>query len=521
MMEPFDVLIVDEASKTTFTEFLVPAVYARRWVVVGDRRQLSPYVEEQDLAENLRPLLSPELSRATVHTFLASSAVPRGRRVRSLIAIRSVDEANLLADEADAREVEALDLDAVDPDDEELYGIGGACGDLLCADVVFGSPETIARWEHRLPGDLHALAGDLPDLPDWEAHRRALDTRPPDETPTWADEVAWRQVRAYELRNNPAEQGRLLDELRELRPKMLGETYFERRRPRQLRDGRTQTPGEALDEDLENMRRVSMPSILEILQVGAGSLGWAQPTALTDGLPQPALGERMVSLSFQHRMHPDISAFPRAQFYAEAGLLKDAAGMRDARAWSYPRYARRAGWIDIAPRHKGRGRGSSGNKNLAEVEVVMTELNEFVTWAATAPHPGKDEEAPWEVAVLSFYRGQEAELRLRLQALSGQHGNSRNFQLPKGAGRVHVTLCTVDRFQGHEADVVFLSFVKSGSIGFLNSPNRLNVALTRARYQLVLIGHRSWMASPGCHSVLLSALGASPHYARDIAWEES
>jgi len=68
--------------------------------------------------------------------------------------------------------------------------------------------------------------------------------------------------------------GEHADELRELRPKTLGDWFFRKRRPRTLRDGRVQTPDEALDEDLANMRRVSMPSILEILQVGAGSLGW-------------------------------------------------------------------------------------------------------------------------------------------------------------------------------------------------------------------------------------------------------
>jgi superfamily I DNA and/or RNA helicase len=269
------------------------------------------------------------------------------------------------------------------------------------------------------------------------------------------------------------------------------------------------------------MRRVSMPSILEILQIGAGSLGWEHKTALTDGLPETALAERMVSLSFQHRMHPDISAFPRRQFY-EDRLLRDASRMGEDRAWSYRRYARRAAWIDIAPPKKGRGRGAQGNRNLAEVEAVMTELTEFVKWAAAAPHPRsrKGPQAPWEVAVLTFYRSQEKELRYRLQDMSGQHGHTRNFRLPDANGRVHITLCTVDRFQGHEADLVLLSFVKSGSAGFLNSPNRLNVALTRARYQVALIGHRSWMASIDCRSELLRELGASPLYARDIGWED-
>jgi len=515
-IEPFDVLILDEASKTTFTEFLVPAAYAKRWVVVGDRRQLSPYVEEEDLAENLRGLLRPEVAQAVVHSFLASDAVPPGMRRRSLVAAASDEDARFLGDEATARGVVALDLD--DAGTMEFRGIRDVCMGLLCADIVFGKPETIAEWEHRLPGDLHEIVGQTPDLPDFQAHRSALGTRSSEDPVSWADEVAWRQVRAYELRYNPKEEEGLLRALGELSPKAEGKWFFEERRPRKTRDGHEQTPKDMLEEDLTNMRRVSMPSILEILQRGAGSLGWDQATALTHGLPADALAERMVSLSFQHRMHPDISAFPREQFY-EGRLLRDAAGMREARQWGYSRYAQRATWIDIPPRSQGRRGPSQGNRNDAEVEAVMAELGELVKWAATAPHPRRGPSAPWEVAVLTFYRGQEKALRARLQEMSGQQGNTRNFQLPGGSGRVHVTLCTVDRFQGHEADVVLLSFVKSGTAGFLNSPNRLNVALTRARYQLVLVGHRAWMGSKECRSELLRSLAGSPLYAHSIGWE--
>ncbi|MHA2028678.1 MAG: AAA domain-containing protein [Candidatus Kariarchaeaceae archaeon] len=45
----FDVMIIDEASKTTVMEFLVPAVRAKKWVLVGDHRQLPPYVNEQEI----------------------------------------------------------------------------------------------------------------------------------------------------------------------------------------------------------------------------------------------------------------------------------------------------------------------------------------------------------------------------------------------------------------------------------------------------------------------------------------
>ncbi|MOA29029.1 hypothetical protein D3C78_1500160 [compost metagenome] len=51
----------------------------------------------------------------------------------------------------------------------------------------------------------------------------------------------------------------------------------------------------------------------------------------------------------------------------------------------------------------------------------------------------------------------------------------------------------MDRFQGHEADLVILSIASRHATSFLESPNRLNVALTRARYQRIIIGDRHAM----------------------------
>ena len=64
---------------------------------------------------------------------------------------------------------------------------------------------------------------------------------------------------------------------------------------------------------------------------------------------------------------------------------------------------------------------------------------------------------------------------------------------------------TVDKFQGKEADLVFLSMIKSGQVGlgFMDSPNRLNVALTRAKYQIVLVGDKEYFKSNKCKSELL------------------
>jgi DNA polymerase III delta prime subunit len=58
----FDVMILDEASKATITDFLVPAARARKWILVGDHRQLAPYV---DLGE-LEAVVSERVKRAGV-----------------------------------------------------------------------------------------------------------------------------------------------------------------------------------------------------------------------------------------------------------------------------------------------------------------------------------------------------------------------------------------------------------------------------------------------------------------------
>ncbi|CAG9261398.1 Superfamily I DNA and RNA helicases and helicase subunits-like protein [Paraburkholderia unamae] len=58
----FDVMILDEASKATLTDFLVPAARARRWILVGDHRQLPPYVDNGEL----EAVISERMKRAEV-----------------------------------------------------------------------------------------------------------------------------------------------------------------------------------------------------------------------------------------------------------------------------------------------------------------------------------------------------------------------------------------------------------------------------------------------------------------------
>jgi superfamily I DNA and/or RNA helicase len=179
-------------------------------------------------------------------------------------------------------------------------------------------------------------------------------------------------------------------------------------------------------------------------------------------------------------MHPELSRFPREHIYDDGALL-DPPDMASRRAWPDPLWPARALWIEVHGR-------ADGTRNDREASAILRQLGRFRSWART--HQRADGR-PWEIAMLTFYRAQEKLLRHALRDSLKQPGAFDRFTLGTGdAPQALIDLCTVDRFQGHEADLVMLSFARTHGVGFLDSPNRLNVALTRARYQLLLVGRR-------------------------------
>jgi predicted DNA helicase len=75
---------------------------------------------------------------------------------------------------------------------------------------------------------------------------------------------------------------------------------------------------------------------------------------------------------------------------------------------------------------------------------------------------------------------------------------------------LQVEIKTVDGFQGREKEIIILSLVRnndSGNIGFLSDYRRLNVAITRARRKLMIVGHKPTMNQNEIYRKLLESAG--------------
>jgi len=82
-----------------------------------------------------------------------------------------------------------------------------------------------------------------------------------------------------------------------------------------------------------------------------------------------------------------------------------------------------------------------------------------------------------------------------------------------------VTINTVDSFQGQEADVVIISLVRSNDeneIGFLKDYRRMNVALTRARKKLIVIGDSATVGGDSFYQEMLQFFEVQESY--ESAW---
>ena len=124
---------------------------------------------------------------------------------------------------------------------------------------------------------------------------------------------------------------------------------------------------------------------------------------------------------------------------------------------------------------------SFGRINKAEADLTLLTLAEYIT--QVGKRRGLEESI--DVGIISPYRAQVQYLKRLLK----------KYEFFKPYRRL-ISVNTVDGFQGQERDVILISLVRSndeGQIGFLKDLRRMNVAMTRARMKLIILGDKSTM----------------------------
>ena len=139
---------------------------------------------------------------------------------------------------------------------------------------------------------------------------------------------------------------------------------------------------------------------------------------------------------------------------------------------------------------------SFGRINKAEADLLLQELEAYLQ------RIGKTRilEERTDFGLISPYKAQVQYLRNKI------HSNS--FFRPF---RSLITVNTVDGFQGQERDVIFISLVRaneSGQIGFLSDLRRMNVAITRARMKLVILGEAATLGKHPFYRKLIEYIDA-------------
>ena len=184
-------------------------------------------------------------------------------------------------------------------------------------------------------------------------------------------------------------------------------------------------------------------------------------------------------LKVQYRMHEDIMKFSSQWFYngeLEAAPEVRCRGILD---WDSP-----ISWIDTSDMDfKEEFVGETfGRINKDEANLLLQELKSYITRIGS----NRILEERIDFGIISPYRAQVQYLRNKIKT----DASLKPY-------RSLLTVNTVDGFQGQERDVIFISLVRAneeGQIGFLNDLRRMNVAITRARMKLVILGEAATLS---------------------------
>ena len=226
------------------------------------------------------------------------------------------------------------------------------------------------------------------------------------------------------------------------------------------------------------------PTVKSIAALRAG-LGKTLMERIAENKP-----EVVTLLKIQYRMNDEIMRFSSDWFYG--GKVESAPQIKYRSVLDYDHPIT---WIDTSDKEpadtieegedlnfKEQFVGESfGRINKAEAELTLLTLAEYFTKI------GKQRvlNDSIDVGIISPYRAQVQYLKKLIK----------KYEFFKPYRRL-ISVNTVDGFQGQERDVILISLVRSndeGQIGFLKDLRRMNVAMTRARMKLIILGNKDTM----------------------------
>ncbi|KAM0946836.1 putative DNA helicase [Dioscorea sansibarensis] len=202
-----------------------------------------------------------------------------------------------------------------------------------------------------------------------------------------------------------------------------------------------------------------------------------------------SLFERLTSLGYekqlldvQYRMHPSISRFPNANFYDNK--ISDGPNVIDEKHTRCflpgPMFSPYS-FINVEFGKEASDKSGYSKKNWVEAAVISEIISRlFNECKRTAERVS--------VGVICPYTAQVFAIQDKLDRAYNMHDY------------FSVRVNSVDGFQGSEEDIIIFSAVRSntnGSVGFLSNLQRTNVALTRARHCLWIIGNATTLTSSG------------------------
>ncbi|KAM3389467.1 hypothetical protein ACQJBY_011549 [Aegilops geniculata] len=186
-------------------------------------------------------------------------------------------------------------------------------------------------------------------------------------------------------------------------------------------------------------------------------------------------------LNIQYRMNPCISLFPNTQFY-ERKILDGSNVLSPSYNKHYTclpfgSYT----FINVTDGREDKEGTGNSRRNMVEVAVVLHLIQTiFTSW--------KRMDQGLSIGVVSPYKAQVDAIKSRL---------GKKYDTCDG---FHVRVKSTDGFQGEEDDIIILSTVRSnerGVVGFLADNRRTNVALTRARHCLWIVGNAHTLSKSG------------------------